>query len=143
MKSANKALLVLMVVMSVGLWGCAQGTGPASGSARLRDLEARHAKLEEDYRAAASVRDQARKRAFTLEQQRDALQQQVEQLTRERDELRQQVAARSGERDTLQGHLLQLGKELHNLAGRIDAAAGTPTSQPVTAASVEAADKAS
>src|SRR5947209_4405916 len=113
MKSANKALLVLLAVMMIGLWGCAKGTGPA-GSARLRDLEARNAKLEEDYRAVAGARDQARQRAASLDQERAALQQQVEQLTRERDELRQQVTARAGERDTLQGHLVQLGKELHN-----------------------------
>jgi chromosome segregation ATPase len=142
MKSANNALLVVLAVMTLGLWGCAQGTSPTS-SARLRDLEARHAKLDEDYRAAATARDQARKRASVLEQERAGLRHLVDQLTRERDELRQQLASRSSERDTLQGHLVQLGKELHNLAGRIDAAAGTQTSQPVTAEAAPAPEKSS
>ena len=134
MNCANKGLLVLLVVVTLGLWGCAQGTGPAPGSARMRNLESRHAKLEEDYRGAVAARDQARKQTQALEEERAALQQQLEQANKEREQLRQQATARAGERDSLQAHLTQLGKELHNLAGRIDAAAGTHVSQPVTVA---------
>jgi hypothetical protein len=134
MNCANKALLVLLVVGTLGLWGCAQGTGPGPGSARMRDLESRHAKLQEDFRGAAAARDQARKELEALEQERTALQQQLEQANKDREGLRQQVAARAGERDNLQAHLIQLGKDLHSLAGRIDAAAGTSASPPVTTA---------
>jgi chromosome segregation ATPase len=134
MNCANKALLVLLVVVTLGLWGCAQGTGHAPGSARMRDLESRHAKLEEDYRGAVAARDQARKELEALEQERTALLQQLEQANKDREDLRQQVAARAGERDNFQSHLIQLGKDLHNLAGRIDAAAGTSVSQPLTTA---------
>ena len=134
MKSANKALLVLLAVVTLGLWGCAQGTGHAPGSARVRDLESRHAKLEEDYRGAVAARDQARKELEALEQERTALLQQLEQASKDREDLRQQVAARAGERDTLQAHLIQFGKDLHNLAGRIDAAVGTQVSPPVATA---------
>ena len=129
---ANQTLLVLLMFVTLGLLGCAQGTAP--GSARMRDLESRHAKLEEDFRGAVAARDQARRQAETVEQERATLQQQLEQANKERDDLRQQVAARAGERDTLQGHLSQLGKELHGLAGRIDAAVGVHVSQPVTTA---------
>ncbi|MCI0458689.1 MAG: hypothetical protein L0Z62_17160 [Gemmataceae bacterium] len=138
MNCAHKALLVLFVVVSLGIWGCAQGNGPATGSARLRDLEARHAKLEEDYRATVAARDQARKKVTALEQERTALVQQVErlqQVVKERDELRQQVASRTTERDALHGQLIQFGKDLQALLGRIDAIAGTPVSTPVSSAS--------
>jgi chromosome segregation ATPase len=131
---ANQALLVLLVFVTLGLWGCAQGSGPGPGSARMRDLESRHTKLEEDYRGAVAARDQARRQAEAVEQERATLQQQLEQANKERDDLRQQVAARASERDTLQSHLSQLGKELHSLAGRIDAAVGTHVSQPVATA---------
>ncbi len=134
MTCANKGTLVLLVVITLGMWGCAQGTGPAPGSARMRDLESRHTKLEEDYRGAVAARDQARKQTEALEEERTALQQQLEQANKEREQLRQQVAARSGERDALQAQLTQFGKELHNLVGRIDAAVGTHVSQPVTIA---------
>src|SRR5205085_2721979 len=99
---ANKALLVLLVVMTLGLWGCAAGTGPVPGSARMRDLESRLAKLEEDYRGAVAARNEARKQAEAVEQERAALQQQLDQATKDREDLRQQVAARAGERDSLQ-----------------------------------------
>jgi outer membrane murein-binding lipoprotein Lpp len=145
MKSANKALLILMVVASLGVWGCAQGGSPASGSARLRDLEARHAKLEEDYRATVTARDAARQKATALEQERAALARQVARLqsvVKERDDLQQQLAARTGERDTLHSQLVQFGKDLQALVGRIDAAAGNAPSPPLTsAAAVEDPDK--
>jgi chromosome segregation ATPase len=132
MNRANQALVMLLILMTVGLWGCAQGKSSAPGSARLRDLESRHAKLEEDHRATTAAAAQARRQAAAAQQERDALRQRLEQANKEREELRQQVAARTGERDTLQSNLLQFSKELHTLAGRIDAAAGLQTGQPVT-----------
>jgi chromosome segregation ATPase len=133
MNRANKALVVLLILVTVSLWGCAQKSIPA-GSARLRDLEARHAKLEEDHRAALAAAEQTRTQRAALAQERDALRRQLEQAGKEREELLQQLSVRTGERDTLQGNLLQFGKELHTLAGRIDAAAGlhtATTAQPV------------
>jgi len=128
MKCANKALLVLLAVVMVGLWGCSQGSSPAAGSARLRDLEARHAKLEEDYRVTVVARDEARKALAASERDRERertqFREQLAQVSKERDELREQVAARAGERDALQSQMLQLGKDLHTMLGRIDAATG-------------------
>ncbi len=39
MTCANKALLVVMVVATLGLWGCAQSPTGTATSARIRDLE--------------------------------------------------------------------------------------------------------
>jgi chromosome segregation ATPase len=134
MSSANKALLIVMVVATLGLWGCAQNPGGSANGARIRDLESRNAKLEEDYRAAIATRDQYRKRLTSAEEQRTELTQQLEVVVRERDELNQQINVRMGERDALHGQLIQLGKELQSLAGRIEAVTATVPNPPVTSA---------
>ena len=125
--TGTSKVLVILLVATLGVWGCAQG--PANHSAqgeKIRNLESKCAKLEEDYRAVAAARDQARKRATTLEAERQA-------TACERDELRVQVKARTGERDTLQGRCDRLKKGLQNLLGEDDAAlAGKQP--PVTAA---------
>jgi len=117
-----------MVVATLGLWGCAQNPSGSASNARIRDLESRNAKLEDDYRAAAAARDQCRKKLASSEEQ-------LQLVVRERDELKLQIDVRIGERDALHGHLIQLGKDLQSLAGRIEAATGTTlTPAPVTSA---------
>src|SRR5206468_2747540 len=118
------------------LWGCTQTPGNGSGSARIRDLEARNAKLEEDYQAALQARDQARKQLTTAEEQRKEQAKQLAQLqtiTQERDELKQLVTVRSTERDTLQNQFEQFRKSIRSLLGQADASAAAPTGGvPVT-----------
>jgi hypothetical protein len=137
MTRANKALVV-MVVATLGLWGCAQGQSGGTAGARIRELESRTAKLEEDYRAAVAARDLARKRLAVAEEQKNQLAQKAEQLPalkRERDELRIQVSARISERDSVQAQYDQFRKTIRNLLGQADAAALKGTaSQPVTSA---------
>src|SRR5262249_8492724 len=73
MTRANKALAVL-VVAALGLWGCAQGPANGAGSAeRIKALEGKCAKLEDDYRAVASARDQLRKKLAEADEQRGRL----------------------------------------------------------------------
>ena len=119
MTRTSKVLIVLLVA-TLGVWGCAQGPAnhPAQGE-KIRSLESKCAKLEEDYRAVAAARDQARKRATTLEADRQA-------AARERDELRAQLKARTGERDTLQTRCDRLKKGLQSLLGEDDAALAGP-----------------
>jgi chromosome segregation ATPase len=134
MSRANQALLV-MLVTTLGLWGCAQRSTPGTNSARLRDLESRNAKLEEDYRAAVAARDQARKKVTAVEEKLAHLERRLEELQsalKERDELRQLVTTRTNERDAFQTQLNLFGKELQNLVGRIEAAAAGGPLLPVT-----------
>ena len=134
MISARRGLMVFLILAPLGLWGCAQERNGAAAT-KLRDLAARNAKLEEDFRIASNTTDTLRKKLTQAETQRAELAKQVEvlqEVLRERDELRKQVASRTGERDALHTQLLQFGKELQNLAGRIEAAASTRTT-PVTA----------
>ncbi|HZY90057.1 MAG TPA: hypothetical protein VFE78_34870, partial [Gemmataceae bacterium] len=126
MTRTSKVLIVL-VVATLGVWGCAQG--PVSHSAqteKLRNLESKCAKLEEDYRAVAAARDQARKRVAALEAdlRKEAAERQA--AARQRDESRAQLQARTGERDTLQSRCDRLKKGLQSLLGEDDAALAAP-----------------
>ncbi len=126
MNCAKKALMVILVTALAGLWGCTQSTGPGASSARLRELEARAARLEDDVKTATAARDQARKKVTVLEEQRAQLAQQVDNLqnlVRERDDLKQLVTTRTTERDALQASLIQFSRDLQNLATKIDQAA--------------------
>jgi peptidoglycan hydrolase CwlO-like protein len=129
MKSTNKGLLILTGIIILGVWGCSQSRNEAA-NAKLRQLEAQHARLEEDYQAVAKANENFRKRLAQVEAQRADLAKQVAELrvvVRERDELRQQVTARTAERDTLHSQMVQFSRELVNLAGRVEAATtGTP-----------------
>jgi outer membrane murein-binding lipoprotein Lpp len=133
MTCAKKALMVLTVTTLAGLWGCTQSNPPNSASARLRELEAKTARLEDDVKTALAARDQARKKAALLEEQRTQLAQQVDQLdhiTREREELKQQVTARTAERDAVQTQLLQFGRDLQTLATKIEQTASANFATP-------------
>jgi septal ring factor EnvC (AmiA/AmiB activator) len=128
-------VLVVLVVASLGAWGCAQKSNNGAATVeRVRALETKLAKLEDDFKASVAVRDQLRKKLTSVEEERGHLAQQVEQLqavVKERDELRQQLAARTGERDAVQTQFDQFRKGIKTLLGQAEPA----TAQPVTAAS--------
>ena len=137
MNRAHGALSVL-VVACLGLWGCAQGAANGRASAeRLRALETKIAKLEGDFRAVVSEREQLRKRLTAAEQERTELGQQVERLqlaARERDELRQQLTVRTSERDSVQSQFDQFRNGIKSLLGQAEARIRSST-PPVTVVS--------
>jgi Spy/CpxP family protein refolding chaperone len=121
---ANKGLVVLCVA-AFGLWGCAQGS--AGGAAeRIKALETKCSKLEDDYQAAAAARDAAKRKASAFEHERDQI----------RQELDQQLTARTAERDAANAQFEQFRKNLRMLLGQADAAAGI-TSPPPTVSATE------
>ena len=69
MTRANKAL-VITVVATLGLWGCAQEKNGGRGNARIRALESKNSKLEDDFRDVAAARDQVKRKLRTAEQER-------------------------------------------------------------------------
>jgi uncharacterized coiled-coil DUF342 family protein len=134
MTRANKALVV-MVVAAAGLWGCAQGPANSASASleRIKALESKCTKLEDDYRAVASARDQLRKKLTTTEEERKQLQQELNArlgVVKERDELQQQVATRTAERDALQAQFETFRKGIKNLLGQAEAVNTGATSQP-------------
>jgi hypothetical protein len=136
----SKATIVMIVTAS-GLWGCSQGpAGSAAQAERLRALEAKCAKYEEDYRAVATARDQAKKTAAGLEQEKARFQKQLalkQDVEKEREELRKQLENRVAERDVLQARCDRLKKGIQNLIGQDEgnnAANGGPPLTPSPAA---------
>jgi chromosome segregation ATPase len=136
MNQAGKAAVIFFIA-AMGLWGCAQGPGGGPSAERMRALEAKVTKLEDDFRGAVAARDQLRKKLTATEEDKAQLTKQVDQLTlvaKERDELKQQLSARTIERDALQNQFTEFRKGIKNLLGQAE----TPSTLPVTL-SVEAA----
>ena len=121
--------------------GCTASKSPADSVAALGALEARVTKLEKDLRAAEATRDAAVGRASAAElAQRDlaaklaALTASHQVATRDRDGLKVQLAARTAEKDQLAQHLDQFRKNLRELLGQVDSAAGVdPAARTVSA----------
>lgn len=125
MKTASTAFLAVLVISSLGIWGCAQQKNGAQAH-KIRDLEARYAKIEDDYRSVIAANESTRKKLAQMELQRAELLQQVEDLkviAQERDELQQRLSARTQERDAVHSQLVQFSKDLQNLASRADSVA--------------------
>lgn len=110
----------VMLVVSLGVWGCARKPAEAN-SDRIRALEARCVKLEQDYRTVAQARDKARRDLAALEAdgsvagERDQLRKEVEAITADRDRLTKQLSDRTTERD-------QLGRDLNSRTAERDTA---------------------
>jgi chromosome segregation ATPase len=136
MTRGGKAFSVMLVVF-LGLWGCARGpVGQSAQAERIRTLETKCAKLEDDYRSVATARDQARKQVAALESERARLQKELADkqiVVAERDALRKQIATRTNERDSLKLRCDRLKKGLQELLGQDDAL--LPTTTAPTAAS--------
>jgi len=136
MTRANKALVV-MVIGVLGLWGCAQGPANSSSASleRIKALESKCTKLEDDYRSVASARDQLRKRLATADEERARVQQELnvrQGVMKERDDLKVQLAA-------AQGQFEQFRKNIKTLLGQAESAAAGPAGPPTASTDDEAA----
>jgi chromosome segregation ATPase len=128
MSSMTKALAVI-AISTAGLWGCAQGPIGATAQERVKALEARNARLEEDYKSVAAVRDQLRKQIAEAEAEKGRLGRQLVKLTeleKDRSELKVQLAQRTTERDSVSAQFDQFRQNLRELVGRSEAAAKSP-----------------
>ena len=130
MKTAITAFSVVFVISVVGIWSCEQQKSTTQ-CRKIRDLEARYVKLEDDYRAVLASSESTRKKLARLEVQRAEQTQQIEELklaVQERDELKQKLATCTNERDGAHNQLVQFSKELQSFATRVDAVASAPIS---------------
>lgn len=131
-------VLIVFVIAAMGLWGCAQGPGGGISAERIRALEAKVAKLEDDFRTAVTARDQLKKKLASVEDEKEKLTKQVEELqlvVRERDELKQQLAVRTSERDNVQVQFEQLRKGIKTLLGQAESASQIPVTTSTQAPS--------
>lgn len=135
MTRASLTYFAFLALVFVTLTGCNQTPAtPSTAAERVKTLEARVARLEEDYRSAAATRDQARKQAALLAEQKAQLEARIAQLTTDRDATRAalsqeqgMVRQRTSERDVLQTRCEKLKKGLQSLLGQDDAAAESTT----------------
>lgn len=140
MTRAKPAFVALLVAL-IGSWGCARSTGGHASPHldRLKALETKNTKLEEDFRAAAATRDQLRKQLAAaeaqLEQLRTEKDEQIQTLTGERNDLRRDITQRTSERDALAVQYDQFRKNIRELLGQAEAAMTRPMDEtPVTTA---------
>jgi hypothetical protein len=125
MQKASTTLLVIMVISSLSLWGVSHQKNGATNT-KIRELENRHAKLEEDYRVILAANEANRRKITQLDLQRTELIAKIDDLqviVKERDDLKAQLTTRTEERDDAQTQLMQFSKDLQNLASRVGAAA--------------------
>jgi chromosome segregation ATPase len=131
MTNTHKVLIVTLLA-AVGIWGCSQNS---SGSLeRIRALESKVNRLDEEFKTAAAARDLYKKKLTAAEETIAQLRQEVDALqvvVKERDELKVQLKSRTAERDQVAGQFDGFRKNLRDLLGQMDAAA-KPVSPPVT-----------
>jgi Tfp pilus assembly protein PilN len=139
-----KRILMVLAVFGValsGVWGCARGPVPAGTAAveRIKALEEKNARLEEENRAAAASSVQFKRKLTETEEQQTRLQQDVETLqtaAKERDQLKQVVQQRTGERDALSAQFETFRKTIREALGTVEtstAAAQLPAPAPTPA----------
>ena len=136
MRNFNPLIVAVLLFCAMGMWGCnQQKTGVIS--AKIRDLETRYTKLEEDYRTLQVMGEQTRKRLTQAEAQRAALEKdktdlsrQLNTVTGDHERLQKQLSQRTVERDFAQTNLQQFSKDLQALAGRVEAALNSPPQGP-------------
>lgn len=143
MMKAGRLFAAIVLVSSLSLWGCSsQKTG--TFTAKIKELEDRHAKLESQQRTLVSQNQESRRKIEKLESDLGTQREELQTLRTERDDLRKQVGVRTVERDNLHAQLGQLAKDLQSMVGRVEAAMSTspapsiaegssPAAAPVTA----------
>ena len=139
MKNFSPLFVAMFGLCAMGLWGCGQQKAGAINT-KVRELETRHAKLEDDFRTLQATHEQMREKLSEAETQRGALEKQKTELTAnldgvilERENLRKQMTQRTQERDHAQTNLMQFSKDLQNLASRVDAAVNSSPQSPSAA----------
>jgi TolA-binding protein len=143
MTKASPLFLALVFFCTAGMYGCTQQKNGAA-SAKIRDMETRYSKLEEDYRAVVATSEANRKKLAQLEVQKVELAKEVEDLRvvvqerddlrKDRDDLRKKLATRTGERDTYQTQLTQFRQDLMSLVSRVDSTLAPPAPSTTPAA---------
>jgi chromosome segregation ATPase len=134
MSKASPLFLAVLLFCSASMYGCTNQKNGAA-SAKIRDMEARFTKLEEDYHAVVAASEAARKKLAQADADRAALSKEVDELRvvvqerddlrKERDDLRKQLTVRTGERDNIQTQLVQFREDLQSIIGRVDGVLNT------------------
>lgn len=148
MKKSTIQTALVVFLATLGLWGCSQSYDSVSTKARIKDLEARAAKLEDDYQTTVAECVQLRKKLTSaldtgsrwktdnaqLAEQHTNLVQENDRVVGEFTALKEkhtrlegqyaQLLERNnlciGERDALQAQLVSLSRDLQSWVGRLE-----------------------
>jgi hypothetical protein len=128
MTRSHKTIVFLMVV-GMGVYGCAKSPGNA-GTGKNSSQEAKAHRWEEDYRAAAAARDDYRQKLIAAEERQTQLLRQLDQeriaATNERDTLKAEIRLRLAERDSLQTQYDGFRKGLKDLLAQAETTLANP-----------------
>ena len=129
MTRSHKVLGFLLVAI-LGIYGCART--PTGGDTRLAETKVQ--RLEEDFRAAATARDEYRKQLTQAQERQVELQRQLDQANAAaaaertaKDAARAELRTRTTERDSLQTQYDGFRRTIRDLLGQADAAMANPT----------------
>lgn len=139
MKNFSPLVVLILALSALGLWGCGQQkTGVIN--TKIRELETRYGKLEDDFRALNVRHEQSRKSLAESEELRSELEKQKTDLSakldgvlRERENVRKQLSQRTQERDHAHANLAQFGKDLQALVGRVESVLNSEPQAPGSA----------
>jgi hypothetical protein len=124
-------IIVLLVVVGIGMYGCAKHANDSAKSDRNSSVEAKAQRWEEDFRAAAAARDQYRQKLLAAEEKQTELQKQLDHeraaAATERDTLKTEIKIRLMERDTVQSQYDGFRKGLKDLLAQAESAQANPT----------------
>ena len=130
--SRSRQALGVVIVALFGLWGCSRAPSNDNPNTadKLRAVEQKLARLEDDFRAASSARDQLSKKLLAAEEARTALTKQV-------DRLHSDVNARTAERDQVTGQYKTLRDGIKDLLAKVEGESkpdGSPTAPVIPVA---------
>lgn len=129
----NRIAAVLLIALA-GVWGCSQSpNNRAALLERIKLLEDKNARIEDEIVAVANARDNVRQQLAKAEDHIQKLQ----AVVKERDELRVQVRARVGERDQVANQYEQFRKTVREMVSQAESTVlrfpdGEPVSVSIT-----------
>lgn len=133
----HRALAVLLVSV-FGLWGCSRApsnTVADNGSAeKLKSVEGKLAKLEDEFRLANSSREQMRKKMNEAEEGQKQLQAQLDALKDTIKAKEDAIAKRTAERDQMVAQYESFRKNVKDLLFKAEEALAKPETTPTVPA---------
>ena len=115
-------LAAVVLVFSLGLWGCARKPAARSAPERIRQLESRCNRLEQEYRGVSAARDRARGDLAEVRREKDRLAKELAEVNdaiRERDEMQKQVKVALAEQARLKAALTRSNHDRDELKEQV------------------------